>query len=111
MLDNPIIEKVKNTNIIHKRNSHILKGITYATISVIAGLYLILAPVNNSKFWKLIYCFMQNAEIIFMFFLIIFFLLSLKEMNIIISSIHNNKNAMSKQAIQDFRNKITSLKK
>lgn len=111
VLDNPIIEKVKNTNIIHKRNSHILKGITYATISVIAGLYLILAPVNNSKFWKLIYCFMQNAEIIFMFFLIIFFLLSLKEMNIIISSIHNNKNAMSKQEIQDFRNKITSLKK
>ena len=71
VLDNPIIEKVKNTNIIHKRNSHILKGITYATISVIAGLYLILAPINNSKFWKLIYCFMQNAEIIFMFFLII----------------------------------------
>ncbi|MFR1479561.1 MAG: hypothetical protein ACLSB9_29660 [Hydrogeniiclostridium mannosilyticum] len=30
LLDNSIVEKVKNTKIISKRNSHILKGIIYA---------------------------------------------------------------------------------
>ena len=64
LLDNSIVEKVKNTKIISKRNSHILKGIIYATVSVMAGLYLVLVPTNGSKFLHAIYCFMQNAEII-----------------------------------------------
>lgn len=40
ILDNSIIEKVKNTDIIGKRNSHILKGIVYATVSVIGRFIL-----------------------------------------------------------------------
>ena len=68
LLDNSVVEKVKNTKIISKRNSHILKGIICATVSVIAGLYLVLVPTNGSKLLHAIYCFMQNAEISFMAF-------------------------------------------
>ena len=106
ILDNSIIEKVKNTDIIGKRNSHILKGIVYATVSVIAGLYLALVPTRNSKVWRIFYCFMQNAEIIFMAFLIIFFLLSLKEMSALIRAIHSDSGAKSKKEIQELRDKV-----
>jgi len=57
LLDNSIVEKVKNTKIISKRNSHILKGIIYATVSVMAGLYLVLVPTNGSKFLHAILLF------------------------------------------------------
>lgn len=35
LLDNRIVEKVRHTDIISNRNSHILKGIIYATSSVV----------------------------------------------------------------------------
>ena len=91
ILDNSILEKVKNTDIIGKRNSHILKGIVYT---------------RNSKVWRIVYCFMQNAEIIFMAFLIIFFLLSLKEMSALIRAIHSDSGAKSKKEIQELRDKV-----
>lgn len=108
LLDNSIVEKVKNTKIISKRNSHILKGIIYATVSVIAGLYLVLVPTNGSKFLHAIYCFMQNAEISFMAFLIFYFLLFLKEMSVLVGAIHNDKGAKTDKEIKELKEKIQS---
>ena len=108
MLDNSVVEKVKNTKIISKRNSHILKGIICATVSVIAGLYLVLVPTNGSKLLHAIYCFMQNAEISFMAFLIFYFLLSLKEMSVLVGAIHNDKGAKTDKEIKELKEKIQS---
>lgn len=108
LLDNSIVEKVKNTKIISKRNTHILKGIIYATVSVIAGLYLVLVPTGDSKFLRAIYCFMQNAEISFMAFLILYFLLSLKEMSVLVGAIHNNKGTKTDKEIEILKEKIQS---
>lgn len=105
---NCFFEKVKNTKIISKRNSHILKGIIYATVSVMAGLYLVLVPTNGSKFLHAIYCFMQNAEISFMAFLIFYFLLSLKEMSVLVGAIHNDKGAKTDKEIKELKEKIQS---
>lgn len=110
LLDNSIVEKVKNTKIISKRNSHILKGIIYATVSVIAGLYLVLVPKNGSKFLHAIYCFMQNAEISFMAFLIFYFLLSLKEMSVLVGAIHNDKGAKTDKEIKELKEKSRASK-
>lgn len=111
LLDNAIVEKVKHTKIISKRNSHILKGIICATASVIAGLYLVLVPSSTSRLLAIIYSFMQNAEIAFMAFLIFYFLLSLKEMCVLVNSIHNSKGAKTEADIKELKNKIKSNRK
>lgn len=108
---NAIVEKVKHTKIISKRNSHILKGIICATASVIAGLYLVLVPSSTSRLLAIIYSFMQNAEIAFMAFLIFYFLLSLKEMCVLVNSIHNSKGAKTEADIKELKNKIKSNRK
>lgn len=111
LLDNSIIGKITHTKIINKRNSHILKGIIYATISVIAGLYLVLVPTSNSIVQRVIRCFMENAEIVFMAFLIFYFLLSLKEMNVLINTIHNTAGAKTDEEIEDLKAKIKKTRK
>ena len=80
-------------------------------MSVIAGLYLALAPARNSKVWNIVYCFMQNVEIIFMAFLIVFFLLSLREMSALIRAIHSGSGARSKKEMQELRDKVSSEKR
>ena len=85
-----IIEQVKNTRIIRKRNSHILKGIIYATISVISGLYLVLVP---QAVFPWITSLLINVEITFMVFLIAYFILSLKEMYNLVNLIHKSDNS------------------
>lgn len=108
LLDNSIVEKVKNTKIISKRNSHILKGIICATVSVIAGLYLVLVPLGDSGLLYAIHCFMQNAEISFMAFLIFYFLFSLKEMSELVGAVHNNSRAKSDEEINKLKETIQS---
>lgn len=106
LLDNAIVDKIKTTDIIVKRNAHILKGIVYATISVIAGLYLVLFSPTGSFLLKTIYLVALNAEIVFMTFLIIYFLLSLREMSMLISNIHNQKGKKSNDEIKRLRQEI-----
>ena len=108
LLDNSIVEKVKNTQIIAKRNSHILNGITYATFSVMAGLYLIFFRPSTAWLLRFLYCFAQNAEIVFMAFLILYFSLSLKEMNKLVRAIHNQKTAKSAEEIEEIKDRILS---
>ncbi len=106
LLDNSIINKVKNTNIIKKRNTHILKGIIYATISVIAGLYLVLVSSAESGINHIIYSFMQNVEIVFMAFLIAYFILSLHEMSMLVKSVHSPKGKKSEKEISNLIEQI-----
>ena len=77
-------------SIIRKRNSHILKGIIYATISVISGLYLVLVP---QAVFPWITSLLINVEITFMVFLIAYFILSLKEMYNLVNLIHKSDNS------------------
>lgn len=111
LLDNRIVEKVRHTNIISNRNSHILKGIIYATSSVVAGLYMALVPSGNSSIRMIIDCFMQNAEIAFMAFLILYFSLSLKEMSELVGAIHNQEEVKTKKDIAALKRKIREGKK
>ena len=64
VLDHQIIKKVAGTNIIKKRNSHILRGIVCATFSVISGLFIVLAPQNRTGIISFLYCLMINIEIV-----------------------------------------------
>ena len=109
VLDNPLIDRVKNTNIISKRNSHILHGIIYATISVIAGLAFILLPHSQSKCFWYINCLLLNIEIVFMAFLILYFVLSLIEMNTLVSSLSKPKNKKSEAEIDQIKNEVGAL--
>ena len=51
---------------------------------------------------------MQNAEISFMAFLIFYFLLSLKEMSVLVGAIHNDKGAKTDKEIKELKEKIQS---
>lgn len=106
LLDHAIMEKVRNTQIIRKRNGHILKGIIYAAISVIAGLYLVLVPDRASWCLAVIYRLMQNAEITFMAFLILYFLLSLREMHLLIQMVHHPSGARREAEIEELKDQI-----
>ena len=106
LLNNDIVEKVKDTNIIHRRNMHILKGIIYATVSVVAGLYFVFIPQGDLKIQRIVSCFVGNVEITFMIFLIIYFILSLREMKILISYVHHPQNAKSMDEIKNLKKKI-----
>lgn len=108
VLDNPLIDRVKNTNIISRRNSHILHGIIYATISVIAGLIFILLPHSQSKCIWFISCLLLNIEIYFMAFLILYFVLSLIEMNTLVSSLSKPQKQRSKAEIEKIKDGIAA---
>ena len=106
LLDKALIKKVAHTQIIRKRNSHILKGIVYSVISIACSLFLILISENDSRFFQFIYCLIENAEITFMFFLIFYFLLSLKEMNTLVNALHPKDGAKSELEMKNLKQKI-----
>ena len=72
----------------------------YATISVISGLCLVLIP---QSFLPWLTSLLINVEITFMGFLIIYFILSLKEMSKLVKLLHNSND-------KDKDNKIASVK-
>lgn len=110
VLDNAIVSKIKNTDIISKRNAHILKGIVYATVSVVAGLFIVLMPPQNSYIFLVVKCFMQNIEIVFMAFLILYFLRSLKEMSELVGVLHNDgKNRKTPEEICKLKDKLRNM--
>lgn len=106
LLDNSLVEKIKNTDIVQKRNRHILKGILYATVSVVAGLYLVLIVPAESGIKHTAYVFMQNAEIFFMAFLIFYFLLSLYEMSVLIKNAHNSRGSKTDKELKELKTEI-----
>lgn len=104
--DNHIVQELRCTNIIDKRNKHILKGIMYAIVSVIAGLYFVLIPRGDSEVQNVISCFMANIEIIFLLFSIFFFILSLFEMKRLVRGIYHSDKTKKNEEIDDIRNFI-----
>ncbi len=51
LLDNDTIQKVKGTDIMTRRNSQVLCGIVYATLSVVCGLYITLLGTQTVPIW------------------------------------------------------------
>ncbi len=99
LFDNKIIEKIRNTKIISKRNDHIHCGIINATISVIAGVYLVLFPTPSGPLFTMVNLYIQIVEVVFMGFQILYFLLSLKEMTILISALNRPSDAFTPEDI------------
>lgn len=106
LLDNKIIEKVAGTNIIKKRNRHILNGIIYATVSVVAGVYLTTVSIPSSKYRAAILCVAVNIELSFMLFSILYFVLSLREMNRLIGELHKSDNEKTPAEIKEFKKRV-----
>ena len=103
ILDNPLVKKAENTEIINKRNSHILHGIVYATVSVVAGLCLVLLPQTTVWLIWSVKCFLLNIEIVFMAFLILYFLLSLVEMNSLVNGVSKTPKKKSDKEISEVK--------
>jgi hypothetical protein len=103
VLDNPQIQKAGNTKIISKRNRHILHGIIYATVSVIAGLCYVLLPQTTTWLMWAIKCLLINTEIVFMAFLIVYFLLSLAEMNSLVNGVSGTSTKKSEEDVSELQ--------
>lgn len=106
LLDNNIIKQVPGTNIIKKRNMHILKGIIYATVSVVAGVYLTTVSAPSSKYQSAVLCMAVNIELSFMLSSILYFLLSLREMNRLIMELHKSDNEKTPTEIKKFKDHV-----
>lgn len=103
--------KIKNTNIIPKRNKHITCGIICSIISTISGLLLsidfndMLSNYIYNKFpWLTytIYC----TEIFYIFMTIIFFLISLFEMKLLINSRNNVSSQINNETIDKVKEQL-----
>lgn len=103
ILDNPQVKKAQNTEIISKRNSHILHGIVYATVSVVSGLGFVLLPQSTMWLIWATKCLLVNVEIVFMAFLILYFLLSLVEMNSLVNGVSSTPKKKSDEEISEIK--------
>lgn len=106
LLDNKIITQLTGTTIIEKRNRHILNGIIYATVSVIAGVYLTTVSAPSSGYESGVICMMVNIELSFMLSSILYFLLSLREMNRLIVELHKSDKNKTSAEIQEFKDNV-----
>ncbi len=111
VLDNPQIQKAGNTEIINKRNRHILHGIIYATVSVVAGLGFVLLTQSTVWVIRAIKCLLVNSEIVFMAFLIVYFLLSLAEMNSLVNGVTGTPKKKSRKEISEIQDMIKNQQK
>lgn len=100
LLDNETIQAVNATSIMSRRNTHILCGITYATLSVLCGLYIVLLGDRTGLFPEIFCCCMINGEIVFMISSISFFLCSIKEMNELVRALNNPVNQLGKKKVE-----------
>lgn len=108
LLDNEAIKQVNGTDIMQKRNIHVLWGIAYATLSVLCGLYIVLIGYPTNQLSSVVYIIILNGEMIFMISAICLYLTSLIEMNQVITALHNPQSNDSKQKIEEIRNQILS---
>lgn len=108
LLDNETIKQVTGTDIIIKRNFHVLWGIIYATLSVLCGLYIVLIGSPTNQLTNFIYITVLNGEIVFMISAICLYLVSLIEMNQVITALHKPLSNASKQKVEEIRIQILS---
>lgn len=106
LLDNDTIQKVKGTDIMTRRNSQVLCGIAYATLSVVCGLYIALIETRTAPIWEWIYCWMINGEVVFMIAAMVFYLLSLKEMNLLVKALYKTGKHLSRSEVTEIKKKV-----
>lgn len=105
LLDKELIQKVKCTNIMEKRNADVFCGIVYATFSVLCGLVIVFMSDRLNSF---VLCFAVNGEIVFMISAIGFYLLSLLEMNRLLKALNKDDKKRSKRDMKDLVEKVKS---
>lgn len=106
LLDNETMQKVRGTAIMTKRNSQVLCGIVYATLSVVCGLYITLIGKRESTIEEYLFCWMINGEIVFMIAAMTFYLLSLKEMNRLAKALYKTGEHLSKSEVKETKRKV-----
>lgn len=106
LLDNDTIQKVKGTNIMVRRNAQVLAGIAYATLSVACGLYICLAGMRDGIAYEWLFCLMINGEVAFMIAAIVFYLLSLVEMNCLVKALYHTRDTMGERRIKELKKEI-----
>ncbi|WP_312061115.1 hypothetical protein [Anaerotignum sp.] len=106
--DNSIINKIKNTDILEKRNAHILKGILYSVISIISALFIVLKcnSLNSEAVESFHINLILNFEIVFLCFTILYFTISLIEMHKLVSEINKSISKKSDDEIEKIKDKI-----
>lgn len=106
LLDNETIQKVKGTSIMTRRNTQVLCGIVYATLSVVCGLFIALVGIKDGVIWKWTYYWAVNSEVVFMIASMIFYLLSLKEMNQLVKALYKSGGHLSKSEVAAIKSKV-----
>lgn len=109
LLDNPLVQKVAATDIIPRRNRMVLQGILCATVSVICGLYVVLFPISVDVVAGDLYILMLNGEITYMLCTVLYYILSLYEMNRLIVAIHTPEERLSAGEIQQLKSRMLKL--
>lgn len=105
--------KLRNTNILKKRNKHIIQGIICSIISILTGLLLCI-NLNSTIISQLgIICtqvpyFMYNTELIFSFTTIILFIQSLFEMRDIVKPKIKSANTLDVNTINEFNKQLAN---
>ena len=105
--------KLKNTDILKKRNKHILQGIICSIISIMTGLLLCI-DINPTLVSLLgdisshASCFLYNAELVFSFATIILFIQSLFEMKCIVNSKIKSANPLNANTIDEFNKQLAN---
>lgn len=109
--DKELIKRIGNTNIIEKRNAHILSGIVCSIVSIISSLII---AIEKSAFvmriiWPIglfVNNLLANIEITFMLASITYFALSMKEMYVLVGSLQDKSNKVDKKTIESFKELI-----
>lgn len=106
--DNEVVKKLKNSTLIEKRNKHILSGILSAVISVIAGLVIVIIQFDTKSIpQKYVKDFLVELELLYMALSIIFFLLSIKEIHVLIQAINSSNHKKTDEELDEIRKNIS----
>lgn len=102
--DSELIKRLKSSSLIEKRNRHILSGILSAVISVIVGLIIVVLELDLKVVaQKRINDFFVEAELLYMALAILFFLLSIKEIHVLIRTVNESQNKKSKEELEEIK--------
>lgn len=106
--DNEVIKRLKNSTLIEKRNKHILSGILSAVISVIVGLIIVIIDLDvKSTPQKYVNDFLVEIELLYMALSIIFFLLSIKEIHVLIHAVNKSDKKMTDEQLEEIKKNIS----
>ena len=111
LLDNETVQKVKCTDIMIRRNANVLWGIIYAVMSVACGLYIVIVGEVQGAVWDTLFCWSINGEIVFMIASMVFYMLSLVEMNRLVKALYQSGERLGKHRVDAIKRKIAATKR